>query len=144
MAVPVQVTFDAADPAALGRFWGEVLGYIEQPPPDGFESWEAFLDSVGMPAEEQDKAYAIVDPSGTRPRIYLQKVPEGKTAKNRVHLDVNVGAGQAGAERRSTVRKRADELIQLGATELREEENPQFDEYCVVMQDIEGNEFCLQ
>jgi len=49
MAVSVQVTFDAADPAALGRFWGEVLGYVEQPPPDGHATWDAFLDTLGVP-----------------------------------------------------------------------------------------------
>jgi hypothetical protein len=140
----VQVTFDAADPQRLGTFWAEVLGYIEQPPPGDFESWDAFLDSVGLPADERDKAYAIVDPAGRRPRIFIQKVPEGKTAKNRVHLDVNVGAGLAGAERRAAVRRRADELVALGATEVSEQDDPRFQEYCVVLQDIEGNEFCVQ
>jgi hypothetical protein len=139
-----QVTFDAHDPERLGRFWAQVLGYIEQPPPAGFDSWEAFLESVGVPAEENDKAYAIVDPAGVRPRIYLQRVPEGKTAKNRVHLDVNVGAGLSGPARRQAARQRADELIELGATELRELDDPRFEEYCVVLQDIEGNEFCVQ
>jgi glyoxalase superfamily protein len=140
----VQVTFDAGDPERLGKFWAEVLGYIEQPPPAGFDTWDAFLASVGVPAEERDKAYAIVDPAGRRPRVYLQKVPEGKAAKNRVHLDVNVGAGLAGVDRRAAVRRRADELVALGAMELREEVDERFGEYCVVMQDIEGNEFCCQ
>jgi hypothetical protein len=139
-----QVTFDAHDPERLGRFWAQVLGYIEQPPPGQFESWQAFLESVGVPAEDMDKAYAIVDPDGVRPRIFLQKVPEGKTAKNRVHLDINVGAGLLGQARHAAARQRADELVALGATELREETDPRFDEYCVVMQDIEGNEFCVQ
>jgi hypothetical protein len=144
MGVGVQVTFDAHDPQRLGRFWCEVLGYVEQPPPGGFDSWDAFLDSVELPADERDNAYAIVDPEGSRPRIYLQKVPEGKTAKNRMHLDVNVGAGLQGPERRAAVRNRADELVKLGATEVNEVEDPRFGEYCVVLQDIEGNEFCLQ
>lgn len=140
----VQITFDAGDPERLGRFWCEVLGYVEQPPPEGFDNWDAFLDSVGMPAEERDSAYAIVDPDGMRPRIYLQKVPEGKSAKNRVHLDVNVGAGLPAGKRRATVRNRADELIALGATELNELTESRFDEYCIVLQDPEGNEFCVQ
>ncbi|MDT4920971.1 MAG: hypothetical protein QOI15_1873 [Pseudonocardiales bacterium] len=140
----IQITFDAGDPQRLGAFWCEVLGYVEQPPPEGFDNWDAFLESVGVPADERDKAYAIVDPAGARPRIFIQKVPEGKTAKNRVHMDVNVGAGLKGNERRATVRSRADELVARGATELREEIDERFGEYCVVMQDIEGNEFCLQ
>jgi hypothetical protein len=142
MTTGFQVTFDAADPAQLGRFWAQVLGYVEQPPPEGFASWEAFLEAGGMPREQWDAAYAIVDPDGAMPRLYFQKVPEGKTAKNRVHLDVNVGAGLSGDERRSAVRRRADELEALGATEVREaDEN---DEYWIVLHDIEGNEFCLQ
>src|SRR4051794_13613188 len=94
-----QVTFDAVNPEQLGRFWCEVLGYIEQPPPPGFENWDAFLASIGVPEDERDKAYAIVDPAGDRARIFIQKVPEGKIAKNRVHLDVNVGAGLPGDQR---------------------------------------------
>src|SRR5205085_997876 len=95
MATQVQVTFDCVDPQGLGRFWATTLGYIEQPPPEGFDSWDAFLDSIAMPADERDRAYAVVDPDGTGPRLYFQKVPEDKTAKNRVHLDVNAG-GPAG------------------------------------------------
>jgi hypothetical protein len=137
-----QVTFDAAEPEQLGKFWAEVLGYIEQPPPDGFDSWDAFLDSIDWPADERDTMYAVVDPDGTRPRLLFQKVPEGKTAKNRVHLDVNVGAGLSGDERRAAVRSRTDELVELGAVEVREVDEQ--GGHWIVMQDIEGNEFCLQ
>jgi hypothetical protein len=163
-----QVTFDAANPERLGKFWAAVLGYVMQPPPEGFDSWDAFLDSVDWPADQRDAMYAIVDPNGgapgsasggppagggvagggvaagrgTLPRLLFQKVPEGKTAKNRVHLDVNAGAGLPHDQRKSAVRARADEIVALGATELRAaEENG---EYWIVMQDIEGNEFCVQ
>jgi hypothetical protein len=134
MATPVQVTFDAADPAGLARFWAVVLGYVEQPPPPGFETWDAFLDSVGVPADQRDTRAAIVDPDGAGPRFFFQKVPEGKTAKNRMHLDVDVGEDHLGAK--------VSELVALGATEL-----DRFDEWgssWVVMRDPEGNEFCLQ
>lgn len=145
MSAPTfQVTFDAADPKRLGTFWTQVLGYIEQPPPPDFDSWDAFLASVGVPADERDNAYAIVDPAGVRPRIFIQKVPEGKSAKNRLHLDVNVGAGLDPAARRAAARSRADELVALGATEVREQDNPRFGEYWIVLQDPEGNEFCVQ
>jgi hypothetical protein len=142
MSVGVQVTFDAHEPQRLGRFWASTLGYIEQPPPDGFDSWADFLDSINWPVDERDDFYAVVDPEKKGPRLYFQRVPEGKTAKNRVHLDVNVGAGLAGDERRSAVRRRADELVALGATEVREADER--GEYWIVMQDLEGNEFCLQ
>jgi hypothetical protein len=142
MTVGFQVSFDAHDPKRLALFWVQVLGYIEQPPPGGFDTWDAFLDSIDWPADQRDKAYAIVDPDGRLPRLYFQRVPEGKTAKNRVHLDVNLGAGMSPAQQRVAVRGRADELVALGATELREaDENG---EHWIVLQDIEGNEFCLQ
>jgi hypothetical protein len=72
MAAPVQVTFDAHDPLTLARFWAAVLGYVDQPPPDGFDSWDAFLDSVGVPADQRDTRWAIVDPDGAGPRFFFQ------------------------------------------------------------------------
>ena len=96
MAIPIQVTFDCADPDKLARFWAEALDYILQPPPDGFDSWDAFLESIGVPEDERDTASAVVDPDGQGPRLLFQVVPEGKSAKNRVHLDVNVGGGRRG------------------------------------------------
>ena len=142
MSTGFQVTFDALDPERLGGFWAEVLGYVEQPPPEGFDNWDAFLDSIGVPADQRDSAYALVDPSGQRPRLFFQKVPEPKAGKSRVHLDVNVGAGLPVGSRRSAVRVRAEELVKHGATEVREyAENG---EYWIVLTDIEGNEFCLQ
>jgi len=87
---------------------------------------------------------AIVDPDRKGPRILFQRVPEGKTAKNRVHLDVNVGgeAGMPPDERRTRVDAAVERLVTYGATKLQTFE--QHSEYWVVMQDPEGNEFCLQ
>jgi hypothetical protein len=142
MTVAFQVTFDAHDPKRLGQFWCEVLGYIEQPPPDGFADWDTFLESIKWPEDQREDFYAIVDPDGKQPRMYFQRVPEGKAAKNRLHLDVNVGTRLTGDERRDRVRKRAEELLALGATELRDADER--GEHWIVLQDIEGNEFCLQ
>jgi hypothetical protein len=142
MSTGFQVTFDASDPERLGRFWGAVLGYVQQPAPEGFDSWDAALEAWNVPVEQRDAMYAVVDPSGTLPRLLFQRVPEGKTAKNRVHLDVNIGAGAPPAERPAIVRAEADRLVALGAVEQREAtENG---EYWIVLQDIEGNEFCVQ
>ncbi|WP_160509669.1 VOC family protein [Streptomyces sp. BA2] len=81
-----QVTFDCAEPERLARFWCEVLGYVVPPPPQGFATWDDFKRS--QPPEQQDSWFACVDPSGEGPRLYFQRVPEGKAAKNRLHLDV--------------------------------------------------------
>lgn len=142
MPVGFQVSFDAADPRALGRFWAQALGYVEQPPPEGHESWDAYPDSVGAPADDRDAAYAVVDPDGQLPRLLFRRVPEGKSAKNRVHLDVNVGAGHPPLERPRIVRAEADRLVGLGASEQREATENR--EHWIVLQDPEGNEFCVQ
>lgn len=134
MANPFQVTFDAASPRALGGFWCEVLGYVEQPPPPGFDTWEAALTAFGIDQSDPDRAYAIVDPDGVGPRVFFQKVPEPKTAKNRVHLDVNVGV--------EAMHAKADELVASGATWVAEHEEP--GGHWITLLDPEGNELCLQ
>ena len=142
MSFGFQVTFDAHEPERLARFWAEALGYVEQAPPPGFASADEFIQSLGFGPDWREQFFALVDPEGKRPRLYFQRVPEGKAAKNRVHLDVNVGAGLAGDERRAAVRRRADELVALGATELHE--GTEHGQYWVTLQDTEGNEFCVQ
>ena len=143
MARGIQVTFDAHDPAAVGKFWGEVLGYVEQPPPDGHATWQSFLASIGVPEEEWDTAYAVVDPDGAGPRLYFQKVPEEKSVKNRVHLDVDVTGGRSTPieTRRERVDAAATAAAALGGRKLRSVEED--GGYFTVMADPEGNEFCL-
>ena len=97
----IQVTVDASSPPSLGAFWREVLGYVEQPPPPGFETWEDALDSMGIDRSDPDRAFAIVDPGGIGPRVLFLKVPEVKTAKNRLHLDVHTDPAYAFAHGRS-------------------------------------------
>ncbi|GAB2464405.1 VOC family protein [Jatrophihabitans fulvus] len=139
----VQIVFDAASPRLLAQFWAAALGYVRQPPPEGFADWDTFLDSVGVPADQRDTKDAVVDPSGSGPRLFFQKVPEAKTAKNRVHLDVNAGAGIVDPdERHRAVRAKVDELVGLGATVVREQQ--EFGDSWVVLLDPEGNEFCVQ
>ncbi|MDF2744191.1 MAG: glyoxalase, partial [Actinomycetia bacterium] len=88
MAIKLQVVFDAADPPKLAAFWGEAIGYVEEDPPDGFESWEAWAVANDLPREDWDRYASRVDPDGAGPRLFFQRVPEPKTAKNRVHLDL--------------------------------------------------------
>jgi hypothetical protein len=88
---------------------------------------------------------AIVDPDGVGPRIWFQPVPEGKVVKNRLHLDLDVGGGRGAplAARRDRVDAEADRLVAAGATRFRVLSEEGVDHYGVVMQDPEGNEFCL-
>lgn len=144
MATSIQVVFDCANPDRMARFWAAALGYKVQDPPPGFATWESFLEAQGVPPERWDAASAIVDPSAVLPRIFFQKVPEGKTVKNRVHLDLNVGGGHATpmTERKQRIAAEIQRLTELGARQGRVlEEN---DEYWVNMFDVEGNEFDLQ
>ena len=88
MYFKIQVVIDAAEPAKLADFWAFALDYVLEPPPHGFETWEDFGRSVGMPEEEFGDQAAVIDPADEGPRVYFQRVPERKTAKNRVHLDL--------------------------------------------------------
>ncbi|KOT96002.1 VOC family protein [Streptomyces ardesiacus] len=137
----VQITFDCAQPERVGRFWCEVLGYVAPSAPEGFATWDEFNRS--LPPGERDAWFACSDPSGVGPRLYFQRVPEGKTVKNRVHLDVRAGTGLVGEERLAALEAECARLVALGAVQQRvllaDEEN----ESCIVMQDVEGNEFCL-
>jgi len=140
----IQVTFDAADPAALAAFWAEVLGYRIQDPPPGFDSWDAALEAWGVPPEHRNDASALIDPEGNGPRVFIQKVPEGKTAKNRMHLDVRAAPGLAGDERMAALEDECARLVTLGASRLRRNEPaPPLELGTIVMADPEGNEFCL-
>ncbi|WP_370963711.1 VOC family protein [Amycolatopsis sp. cg9] len=137
----VQITFDCAEPERVARFWCEVLGYVVPPAPSGFATWADFDRS--LPAERQGAAFACADPTGEGPRLFFQRVPEGKVVKNRVHLDVRVGTGLRGAERLAALEAERDRLIALGASHFQTLYADEYNESCIVMQDVEGNEFCL-
>jgi hypothetical protein len=136
-----QVTFDCAQPERVARFWCEVLGYVVPPPPKGFSSWEEF--DHALPPERQGSAFACVDPTGVGPRLFFQRVPEGKVVKNRLHLDVRVGTGLVGEERLAALEAECARLIAIGAAQVRLLPADGVDESCIVMQDVEGNEFCI-
>src|SRR3954451_622701 len=136
-----QVTFDCAEPERVARFWCEVLGYVVPPPPKGFASWSEFDRS--LPADRQGAAFACQDPSGAGPRLFFQRVPEGKVVKNRVHLDVRTGTGLVGEERLAKLNAEGDRLEALGATRFQLQLADEEHESCLTMLDVEGNEFCL-
>ena len=144
MATPIQVVMDCADPARLATFWAAALHYQVEDPPAGFATWPAFLQAQGVPPEQWNRASAVIDPAGRGPCLYFQRVPEPKIVKNRVHLDLNASGprGTPLEERRRTITAEVARLRDLGASTLRAVE--EHGEYWVVMQDPEGNEFCVQ
>ena len=135
----VQISVDASDPVPLARFWALALGYVDQPPPAGFDSWASWAADAGMPAEALDDYAALVDPDGAGPRLLFQRVPEPKTAKNRFHLDLGAGGPD---HDQALVDAHVERLLAAGATLVgrREERGERW----VVLQDPEGNELCVQ
>jgi hypothetical protein len=142
MYTKIQIVFDAAEPEKLAEFWALALGYVTEPPPEGFESWEAFARSIGVPEEEFGDATSRIDPAGEGPRLYFQRVPEPKTAKNRVHLDVRVARRHVrGEARKRLVSEHVERLVQAGASIAWKTDNVRGS--AIVMRDPEGNEFCV-
>ena len=96
MAVSYQLVIDCSSPEPLARFWAEALHYVIAPPPPGADSWDDFDRSIGVPEDELGGgADVIEDPNGEGPRIWFQVVPEKKSIKNRMHIDVNAAAAAA-------------------------------------------------
>ena len=149
----IQVTFDAAEPEKLAAFWGLALGYVTEPPPEGFASWEEFARDAGILEEDFGKVASRIDPAGEGPRLYFQRVPENKTAKNRVHLDISVAgrhvrghrvhaAHQARDEaRKRLVSEHVERLFEAGATLAWRTDDVRGSS--VTLYDPEGNEFCV-
>ena len=143
----LQLVLDCDDPHAQAKFWAAALGWVvERNEPfirsmldqgiatpdqvtevDGQLAWST-LEAVRHPEHD-----AIRELGGAA-RLLLQKVPEGKTVKNRMHVDVNVGKEHIDAT--------VERLTALGATELWKVDEP--GAFHTTMADPEGNEFCVQ
>ena len=145
MAFRLQVVFDCRDPAGLAKFYAEALHYKLQDPPEGYSSWEHWLKAQGIPEADWGSASAIVDPEGHGPRVYFQRMDTPKLAKNRLHIDINASGGLRVPldERKKQVNSEVERLLGFGATKEHELDEGRGD-YCVVMRDPEGNEFCVQ
>jgi glyoxalase superfamily protein len=141
-----QLTIDARDPARLARFWAQALGYRPEPPVEPDTTWHAhYRGRLGSAATFADRLF---DPAGQRPPIWFQEVPEDKAGKNRLHLDLYpTGRDDALPQQRRVgiVDAKVAELGALGATVQRRtrDDDPDDPVYYVVMQDPEGNEFCV-
>jgi hypothetical protein len=140
MAFDFQVTIDCSAPHVLADWWAEALGWQVE------KQDEAFIrrmveSGAASEADTTEHRGALVWKVGTgllspdpgRPRVLFQAVPEAKTVKNRMHLDVRVGAEHREAE--------VARLIGLGATELWRAAQGPFE--WVTLADPEGNEFCV-
>ncbi len=126
MATTWTLGCDATDPFVLAAFWANALGYVDEP---GYD------DADGA---------SIIDPDGVGPAIGFLRVPEAKTVKNRMHIDIRV-AGEPPwdmADRERLIRAKAAELASAGATLVCEDYYGD-DLGHVVMLDPEGNEFCV-
>ena len=140
MAFDFQVTIDCSAPHELADWWAEALGWQVETQDEVFirrmvESGAASEDDTTehRGALVWKVGAAIISPDPGRPRVLFQRAPEAKTVKNRVHLDVRVGADRQEAE--------VNRLREHGATELwRASQGP----YAwVTLADPEGNEFCV-
>jgi hypothetical protein len=116
-----EIAIDCADPHGLARFWCSVLGYEVVDEDDG-------VVTIGSPLVPEGKSR----PGPVPPTLTFAPVPEGKTVKNRLHLDVN----PTDTDQDDEVRR----LLDLGA---RRADVGQGDESWVVLADPEGNEFCV-
>ncbi|EHR50323.1 hypothetical protein SacmaDRAFT_2068 [Saccharomonospora marina XMU15] len=116
-----ELAIDCVDPRGLARFWCSVLDYQIQDEEDG-------VVTIGPPALPEGRSR----PGPVPPTLTFAHVPEGKTVKNRLHLDVN-----------PTDRNQAEEVSRLLDLGARAVDVGQGDESWVVLADPEGNEFCV-
>ncbi len=111
-----ELVIDCHDHRRLGQFWSEVLGYRIGDSKDGPDHWYVQLEG----------------PPGAGPSVLLIRVPDVKTVKNRVHIDVN-----------PTDREQNDEVERILALGATRKDVGQGEQTWVVLADPEGNEFCL-
>jgi hypothetical protein len=119
------LVFDAAHPASLARFWAAALDGYRVAPYDAAEI--ARLSALGIEDVEDDPSVLVEPEDGAAPRYWFQRVPEGKRAKNRFHMDLVAGDADAEVAR----------LVGLGAVVVADRGE------LVTMKDPEGNEFCV-
>jgi hypothetical protein len=127
-------------------FWARALGYVPVPPAQPDTTWNALYRArLGDAAAFDNRLF---DPEGLRPPIFFQQVPESKGGKNRLHLDLYPTGRDRSLSLQQCidiVERKVGDLIQAGATVLSRNtyDEPGDQQYFVVMQDPEGNEFCV-
>ncbi|KUO15703.1 VOC family protein [Streptomyces dysideae] len=139
MAARIDLTLDCTNAPLLGVFWKTALGYVDEPPPPPFATREEWLAQFDLPEDDSvDDVAWLCDPDGVGPRLSILRVPEPKTAKNRLHIDVRVPGHGSPEERWARIRAESERLVKAGGS-VQEE----FTGHHIVMADPEGNEFCV-
>jgi len=119
--ITLEVAIDCSNLEVVAKFWLEALGYVP-----GVADIERYKDAAAI-------YYSLIDPTGLGPKIILQRVPEEKVVKNRLHLDLHVSDIEAEAVR----------LVRLGAHRIDQEAFHEAGAIWIRLTDPEGNEFCL-
>jgi len=148
MEISWQLVIDCTDPRTMVEFWSQAMRYIPEPPPAPHATWREHWQAMGVPDDELgpgvgDLPESLVDPQGNGPRWWFQQVPEAKSIKNRLHVDLLVGGGRSVEfeTRKERVTHEAQRLADLGATIREVMDLPEMDHFAVCMADPEGNEF---
>ncbi|ALE73970.1 hypothetical protein AD006_22425 [Pseudonocardia sp. EC080610-09] len=136
MTPTLQIALDATDPHALARFWAAALGYEVEDHTEivtGLLAAGHLTDDEVLTDGDRTAFRDVATCRGPGPRLFLQRVPEPKTAKNRVHLDLQLGPEAAPAE--------IERLVALGAEVawVTSDRGP----VNTTLRDPEGNEFCV-
>ncbi|MEU1125106.1 VOC family protein [Streptomyces sp. NPDC005899] len=139
MAALIDLTLDRADAQRIAVFWKTALGYVDEPPPAPFSTRAEWFAHFGLPEDDSVEEGAwLCDPDGEGPRLCILKVPEPKTAKNRLHMDIRVPGHGSADERWVRITTESERLVAAGGTVLE-----RFEGHHVLMADPEGNEFCV-
>ncbi|GIH64375.1 VOC family protein [Microbispora siamensis] len=136
MAVAIDLTLYCENARLLAEFWKTALGYVDEIPAARYAtSDESFARSDLPSGGTEDDGACLCDPEGVGPRLSILRVPERKTAENRLHIDVRVPGDGTAADRWERIRAEAARLVRAGGTILEA-----FDDH-ILMADPEGNEF---
>jgi Glyoxalase-like domain len=149
MPTRFQLVIDCKDPELLARFWAAALGYVLEPSPEGFATWDDWRRDNGLADVVGLGADSIIDPRGDGPRIWFRVEPEAKVGKNRLHFDIHASSDRSVvvsrsvpfATRKQRVDAEARRLADLGATITGVLTADSLDHYAMGMKDPEGNEF---
>lgn len=151
MVYDIHIVFDCADVDKVSQFWIVALEGYDYPgsdpdrppgsPPIGFATWEDWADAYDIPDEGRYASRTIIDTVGNRPDIFFLAVPEQKMVKNRLHLDIKASRDVPAGKVRAHQDAEGERLVAAGATLVRRVQ--EVDGSHLILQDPEGNEFCI-